>query len=194
MAQEQNELVTTAEPVEEEANTISIEEEFRDLYASGEEIKERLGKLLKQYEGSGSDRQVRGNDLAVLYGFVQGDVLSLLQDLINATGAAVNELLDTGEEEPGDEDEDDEDDGVDDFTIQVYATLQANAQVFSTLKEADSIPEEQRKGFSELFLMNENTMGLIREQVGDEVVQRAAEWLEAAKQQATQEQEVSSDG
>lgn len=186
------EITAQGETVEEEGGddgetTITIEEEFRELLAGSEEIQERLSKVSGQLS---KKPQASGEDLAALYGFLQGDVVSLVQDLIKATGAALNEtfdLLESGEES-GSEDDGDDNDDLDDATIQIYATLQANVQAFSNLIQV--APEEQKVALQQLLAMNENTMALVRENVGEEVAQKAAEWMDAARQQAAAEKTV----
>jgi len=193
------EVTTTPEetPVEgggEEGETISIEEEFRELLGSSAEIRERVQKISAQVS---SKQTVTGEDLAILYGFLEGDVLSLVYDLVQATGAGLNDAIQYLEEE-GEGDEggsDEEDDEPDDVTIQVYATLQANAAAFQNLATLDAIPKDQKEGLAQMLQMNRDTMSMIRENVGEEVAERAAAWIQAAQQQVvTEQQAASSDG
>lgn len=164
---------------EEEEETISIEDEFRELLSSSEEIQQRVKVIASQMSAK---KEVTGEDLTTLYGFLEGDVLSLIRDLVQATGAGLNDAMEYLSEEDADEEE--EGDDLDEATIQIYATLQANTAAFHNLAELDTISKEQKEGISQMLAMNANTMGMIRENVGEEVAQRAAAWIEAAQKQA----------
>lgn len=184
-------ITTPGETVEEEEETISIEDEFRELLSSSEEIQQRVKVISAQMA---SKKEVTAEDLATLYGFLEGDVLSLIRDLVQATGAGLNDAMEYLSEGDTDDEEEEEDDDLDEATIQIYATLQANTAAFHNLAELDTIPKEAKEGISQMLAMNASTTEMIRENVGEEVAQRAGAWIEAAQKQAAAEHQVETSG
>lgn len=171
--------------LEEEIETVPVEEEFLGHLKGVQDLQNRLNKLSGKL-GSDPNRKVSAGELAGILGILAGDFAELLKDTINSSQSL---FVESFELLSGSSDEVDDDSGSggdagetpDAEAVQLYATFQANVVAFegmlSSAKEG-----ADKSGAESMIAMNKSCMVIIEEQVGSAVKTEAEKWLaEAAK-------------
>jgi hypothetical protein len=147
---------------------MSIEEEFRGLYADVNKIKERWLRLAKQKE------EEKDKSAAQILRLVAGDIIPIISDLIAASGGAFEEMGGMVSEAAG------LSEGpniTEDEAVQIYVTLLSNVEAFKRI-EATASDSDVKTAFSNLRELTESTMTMLQDTFGDEFVELAVSQLQ----------------
>ena len=159
------------EPEPSEDDELTIEEEFRGLYADVNKIKDRWMRLAKQKE------EEKDKASAQLLRLIAGDIIPIIADVIAASGGAFDEVSGMISDASGLGE-----DGAnltEDEAVQIYVTLMSNVDAFKRM--VDTAPDANVKAaLSHLVGLNESTMTMLRDTFGDELQDNATQQMQAA--------------
>lgn len=157
-------------PSEEEGGSeeFTIEESFRHLYGDAQSMQSRLMRIAQSAD------EEKNSTKAEVVRILAGDVMPLISDLIAESGSAFEEVGQVAEEaHEANVDLSDED------LVQIYVTLMSNERAFAQLVDATS-DEDAKKGLGEMVKINQNTMQMLQEQFGEELVEAAESKIKEA--------------
>lgn len=170
------EIIADAQDDSEEEEMPSVEEEFRDLQEHMQGLRTRLAKLATTLESRGNEQATK-KDLAQLYRFLDGDVVSSMGDLVSACGAAfsdVFEIIENNSEEESEGEGEEDDNTPSDTDIQVYTTFLANIEAFTNLSKTEGLPAQQKTAFEQMIQLNQVNLAHFNEAYGEENMKQAA--------------------
>lgn len=155
---------------------------LRALHKQTESISERyathVNRLLEKKE-----EQATKEDIAELYQSVKSDQLSLLADFIAETAAGFSDIAVLLAESDDEEEDDSEDsEAMDENTIEVYSTLQANLNAFEGLMQTTGVLPQAKEAFGSLVELNRKAMKVFEDEFGEEIKQAFAETLKQAQE------------
>lgn len=165
---------------------LSIDDELRLLYDQSQDMVSRFNKHADRLLEKKGDAASKA-DVAELYRVLVRDVVSLMSDVIAATGASFTEVVDMYDS--GNDDNED-DDTIDDETLQIYSTLQANVNACKNLLSSAAMPESGKETFNSLLTMNLTALKSFDDQFGESIKQAFDETLKQAQANGSEEEKA----